>query len=250
MNVDEKSKRIKARVLEIFSLSRSTYGWRRMTQALKKEGINCNHKKVRLLMKALNLKARVRKKFKATTNSNHGLPVASNLLERRFNTEKPDMAYVGDITYIWTEEGWLYLATVIDLCTRKVKGWSMGERMTADLVISALEMAVKPLKVTENIMFHSDRGSQYASNAFRSCIQQYKMIHSMSRKGNCWDNAVAESFFGTLKQELIFHCRYKTRKEAKLSIFEYISVFYNRIRLHSTLNYHSPETMELKLLAA
>lgn len=160
------------------------------------------------------------------------------------------MPFVGDITYIPTDEGWLYLATVIDLYSRKVKGWAMSERMTADLAVSALEMSLVGVNSTKGIMFHSDRGVQYASNAFKKIIKQNAMVQSMSRKACCWDNAVAESFFGTLKQELVYHCRFKTREEAKSAIFEYIEVFYNRFRLHSTLNYQSPENVEQAALAA
>lgn len=172
-----------------------------MVLALNQEEIVCNHKKVRRLMKELNLVAKVKKKFKATTNSNHNLSVESNRLDRKFSAIRPNVAFVGDITYISTEEGWLYLATVIDLYSRKVKGWSMSEKMTADLVVSALEMSLIGVDRTKGILFHSDRGIQYASNAFKKIIKQNDMIQSMSRKACRWDNAVAESFFGTLKQE-------------------------------------------------
>lgn len=241
---------LKERIKAIFKLSRHSYGWRRMLRALNQEGIVCNHKKVRRLMKELNLIPKVKKKFKATTNSNHSLAVEPNRLERKFYAIKPNVAFVGDITYIPTEEGWLYLATVIDLCSRKVKGWAMSERMTADLAVSALEMSLVGVAAPKGLMFHSDRGVQYASNAFRKVIEKNGMVQSMSRKACCWDNAVAESFFGTLKQELIYHCKFKTREEAKLAIFDYIEIFYNRFRLHSTLNYQTPENVERLALAA
>lgn len=231
-------------------LSRNSYGWRRMLRTLNQEGIVCNHKKVRRLMKELHLVPKVKKKFKATTNSNHGLPVEPNRLERKFYAIKPNVAWVGDITYIATDEGWLYLATVIDLCSRKVKGWAMSDRMTADLAVSALEMSLAGVNAPKGLMFHSDRGVQYASNAFKKVIEKNGMVQSMSRKACCWDNAVAESFFGTLKQELVYHCRFKTREDAKSAIFEYIEVFYNRYRLHSTLNYRTPESVEVAALAA
>ena len=220
-----------------------------MQKTLKQEGIECNHKKVRRLMKELNLVPKVKKKFKATTNSNHNLPVEPNRLNRKFFAIRPNIAWVGDISYIWTEEGWLYLAVVIDLCSRKVKGWSLAERITADLAVSALDMALMQVINPAGILFHSDRGVQYASNAFKSAIEINGMVHSMSRKACCWDNAVVESFFGTLKQELVYHCRFKTREEAKLAIFEYIEVFYNRFRLHSTINYQTPENVEQAALA-
>lgn len=240
---------IKQRVKAIFELSRSTYGWRRMQMALKQEGIECNHKKVRRLMKELNLVPKVKKKFKATTNSNHNLPVEPNRLERKFFALRPNIAWVGDISYIWTQEGWLYLAVVIDLCSRKVKGWALGERITADLAVASLEMSLMDVSNPKGILFHSDRGVQYASNAFKASIKTNGMVHSMSRKACCWDNAVAESFFGTLKQELIYHCHFKTREEAKSAIFEFIEVFYNRFRLHSTINYQTPESVEQAALA-
>jgi putative transposase len=249
-NSQDDASHLKQKMKEIFKLSRESYGWRRMFRALNQQGIVCNHKKVRRLMKELNLIPKAKKKFKATTNSNHGLPVEPNHLERKFYAIKPNIAWVGDITYIWTEEGWLYLATVIDLCSRKVKGWAMSERMTADLAVSALEMALLGVESPKGLMFHSDRGVQYASNAFKKAIQENGMKHSMSRKACCWDNAVAESFFGSLKQELVYHCRFKTREEAKSAIFEYIEVFYNRYRLHSTLKYQTPESVEQAALAA
>lgn len=249
-NLNDDESFLKEKIKAIFILSRYSYGWRRMLRQLNQEGIVCNHKKVRRLMKELNLVPKVKKKFKATTNSNHGLPVEPNRLERKFYAIRPNVAFVGDITYIPTEEGWLYLATVIDLYSRKVKGWAMSERMTADLAASALEMSLVGVDTPKGIMFHSDRGVQYASNAFKKVIEKNGMVQSMSRKACCWDNAVAESFFGTLKQELVFYCRFKTRKEAKLAIFEYVEVFYNRFRLHSTLNYRTPESVEQAALAA
>lgn len=241
---------LKEKIKTIFKLSRDSYGWRRMMLALNQEEITCNHKKVRRLMKELNLVPKVKKKFKATTNSSHGLPVEPNHLGRKFYAIRPNISWVGDITYIATDEGWLYLATVIDLCSRKVKGWAMSERMTADLAVSALEMGLASIKDPKGLLFHSDRGVQYASKAYQEVIKKNGMVHSMSRKACCWDNAVAESFFGTLKQELVYHCRFKTREEAKSAIFEYIEVFYNRFRLHSTLNYRTPESVEQAAIAA
>jgi transposase InsO family protein len=237
-------------VQNIFAASRQTYGWRRVHQTLKKKGYKCNHKRIRRVMKELNLIAKVKRKFKATTQSKHGLPVLPNTLNREFSGKKLDEAWVGDITYIATDEGWLYLAVVIDLYSRKVKGWSMSERMTADLVVSALDMAFNRSSKAQNTLFHSDRGVQYASNAYQACLKEKQIQCSMSRKGNCWDNAVAESFFGTLKQELIYHCQFKTRENAQKIIFEYIEVFYNRQRLHSALGYKTPNEVEHAALAA
>ena len=190
------------------------------------------------------LKAKVRKKFKATTDSRHGMPVAENLLDRKFFPGGPNRVWASDITYIWTKEGWLYLAVVLDLYSRSVVGWSMGERIDRKLVLDALKMAVKRRKPPRGLIHHSDRGSQYASREFRDSLEEYGMVCSMSRKGNCWDNAPVESFFGTMKQELVHHQKYRNRWQARQSLFEYIERFYNRRRLHSTLGYRTPAQFE------
>lgn len=195
--------------------------------------------------------AKTRRKFKHTTDSNHDLPIADNLLERNFLPASPDQCYVGDITYIRTREGWLYLATVIDLYSRKVVGWAMSHRINRHLVIDAMRMAIVNRQPARGLIFHSDRGSQYASNDFRKLLENHGVKQSMSRRGDCWDNAVAESFFGTIKKELVHHDDYLTREEARMSIFEYIEVYYNRKRLHSTIGYLSPtEYEELELWKA
>lgn len=201
-------------------------------------------------MKKHGIHAKRHRKFKATTNSNHNMPIAKNRLKRRFDAKKPNHAWVSDLTYIPTEEGWLYLATFIDLCSRKVVGWSMSSRMTADLVVDAFRMALFRQKRKAPRVVHSDRGSQYASEAFRKELKARGCKQSMSRKGDCWDNAVAESFFGTLKTELVHHERYKTREEARLSIFDYIETFYNKRRLHSYLDFVSPEEFERSMETA
>jgi transposase InsO family protein len=172
------------------------------------------------------------------------LPVAPNLLNRDFSPEEPNQVYAGDITYIWTTEGWLYLAVVIDLFSRSVVDWAMDKRMTRQLVMDALAMAVQRRRPPQGVIFHSDRGSQYASGDFQSLLTKYGMHCSMSGKGDCWDNAPVESFFSSLKQELVFHQRYPTRFHARQNIFEYIERFYNRRRLHSTLGYKSPADYE------
>ena len=222
----------------------------RVTARLRAQGQPVGRHRVAKIMRKNGWRAKAAKKYKATTNSKHKLPVAPNLLQQNFDADMPNQKWVTDITYIWTDEGWLYLATVIDLYSRKVKGWAMGERITADLAVSALEMALMGLKCPHGILFHSDRGVQYASYLFKGIIEKNGMTHSMSRKADCWDNAVAESFFGTLKQELVHHCKFKTREEAKLAIFDYIEVFYNRCRLHSTMNYQTPESVEALALVA
>ncbi len=230
--------------------SRGNYGSPRILRELRKDGIVVNHKTVEELMKKNGIQAKRKKKFKATTNSKHDLPVAENLLNREFSASKPNQAWVGDITYVPTEEGWLYLATWIDLYSRKIVGWSMAPRMTADIVVSAFRMALFRQKRKAPDMVHSDRGSQYASDAFREELEMHGCKQSMSRKGNCWDNAVAESFFGTLKNELVHHEKYKTREEARLSIFDYIETFYNTKRSHSHLNYVSPDEFENRMETA
>jgi transposase InsO family protein len=191
--------------------------------------------------------AKTKRKFRHTTDSNHKLPVAKNILDRDFCPIGPDRCYVGDITYIPTHEGWLYLAVVIDLFSRKVVGWAMGHRIDRHLVIDALTMAIRNRRPPPGLIFHSDRGSQYASEDFQKLLFRHGMICSMSRRANCWDNAVAESFFGSLKTELVHHEDFRTRDEARLAIFEYIEVFYNRWRRHSTLGYLSPADYEERM---
>jgi putative transposase len=239
-----------AQIKKIYDESRGNYGSPRITRELRKNGIVVNRKTVEELMKENGIQAKRKKKFKATTNSNHNLPIAKHLLKRNFKADKPNQAWVGDITYIPTEEGWLYLATCIDLFSRKVVGWSMSSRMTADIVVDAFRMALFRQKRKAPQIMHSDRGSQYASDAFRHELELHGCHQSMSRKGDCWDNAVAESFFGSLKTELVHHEKYKTREDARLSIFDYIEMFYNRRRLHSFLNYLSPEEFEKSMVTA
>ena len=181
---------------------------------------------------------------KATTNSNHNELISPNLLNRNFKIDTPNKVWVGDITYIWTDMGWLYLATVIDLFSRKVDGWSMADHMRTSLVNDAMQMAIWQRKPPEGLIWHTDRGSQYASKEHRALLKMHKIQQSMSRKGDCWDNAVAESFFHTLKTELVFHERYKTREQAHASVFEYIEVFYNRKRQHSASGMMSPANFE------
>ena len=200
-------------------------------------------------MHDLGLKAKTKKRYKINiTDSNHNLPIAPNILNRDFYASAPDEKYVGDITYIPTNEGWLYLATVIDLYSRKIVGWSMDDTMKTSLVNDALNMAIKNRKPPKGLIWHTDRGSQYASYLHKDLLEQNGIVQSMSRKGNCWDNAVAESFFHTLKTELVYHEIYETKAQANQSIFEYIEVFYNRQRMHSTNNYLSPVEFENKML--
>ena len=228
------------KVKAIHKKSRENYGTRRIRQDLVEEGELISRARVGRLMKQQGLESKSRRKFKATTNSNHGRPVAQNLLNREFQVDQPDTVYAGDITYIPTDEGWLYLAVMIDLYSRAVVGWAMSERITAQLANDALMMAIWKRRPSKGLMVHSDRGSQYASDLYQKTIKDHDFICSMSRKGNCWDNAPSESFFHTLKTELTHHRRYQTRQEAKQDIFEYIEVFYNHQRLHSALGYKTP----------
>jgi transposase InsO family protein len=235
-------------VKDLAESSRYSYGSRRMKKALNVLGYPVSRKKARKLMQEAEVKARQRKKFKVTTNSNHKQPVFENLLERQFDVSRIDRVYASDVTYIWTQEGWLYLAVVIDLCSRKVVGWSMSSRMKAQLVCDALKMAIWRRRPEAGLIHHSDRGSQYASKAFRRLLKAHGFNGSMSRKGDCWDNAVVESFFGSLKQEQVQWQHYQTRYEAQQDILEYITMFYNSQRLHSYLDYRSPCDYEQQLL--
>ena len=198
-------------------------------------------------MKEANVWVRYKKKYKATTNSAHNKPIYKNELKQNFATEQPNQVFVGDITYIWTAECWLYLAVVIDLYSRKVVGWSMGSRMKAQLVCDALTMAIWQRQPDAGLIVHSDQGVQYASNMYKNLFKNNGFIGSMSKKGCCWDNAVAESFFGSLKQERVHWKNYETRYEAQQDVMNYITMWYNSNRLHSYLSYQSPNDFELKM---
>lgn len=234
-------------VKRIAQASDDTYGSRRMKKAMNCLGYAISRNKARKLMREAGVQVRHRKKYKVTTNSNHKQPVFDNLVQRQFDVLEIDQVYAADVTYIWTQEGWLYLAVVIDLCSRKVVGWSMSSRMKAQLVCDALTMAIWQRRPVAGLIHHSDRGSQYASKAFRKLLKAHGIKGSMSRRGDCWDNAVVESFFGSLKQERVHWRNYQTRYEAQQDILNYISVFYNNYRLHSTLGYVSPREYERQL---
>lgn len=232
---------------KISESSRHTYGARRLKKGLNALGYPIGIRKTKRFMKEAGVFVRYRKKYKVTTNSKHSKPLFENILERGFDVRKPDSAYVSDITYINTKEGWLYLAVVIDLYSRRVVGWSMSSRIKASLVCDALKMALWQRKPKRGLIVHSDRGSQYASREYRQLLKQHGCVGSMSRKGDCWDNAVAESFFGTLKQEQVQWREYQTRNEAHQDILNYILMFYNPHRLHSYLGYMSPMQFEMKM---
>ncbi len=195
-------------------------------------------------MKLACVSVRRKKKFKVTTDSNHKLPLSPNLLERKFEVSEPNRVWVSDITYLWTSEGWLYLAVVLDLFQRKIVGWSMSHRINKQVVMDALRMGIWRCRPESGLIFHSDRGSQYCSHDFLDLLKTHKMLSSMSRKGNCWDNAVAESFFGSLKTERVYITKYSTREEARRDVVDYIEMFYNSKRRHSYLGYLSPMEFE------
>jgi putative transposase len=240
----KEDKRLGDKVLKLFNESGGTYGSVRLHWALKKMEEKVGRNRVIKLMKKQNLQAKATRKYKATTDSNHGFGVQPNRLEQQFKIDKPNCVYAGDITYIRTQEGWLYLAVVMDLFSRQIIGWSMSNRMTRQLVMDALLSAYWRRKPAKGVIFHSDKGSQYASYDYQFLLQSHGFIASMSGKGNCFDNAVVESFFHTLKVELVHHRNYLTREEAKSDIFNYIEMFYNTKRLHSTLGYCSPVEFE------
>ena len=235
----------------VFERSQQTYGSPRIHQALRKQGIACNRKRIERLMRAERLISVHRKKYRPqTTNSTHSLPVAENLLKQDFSASKPNEKWVGDITYVPTAEGWLYLAVIIDLFSRRVVGWATGSSLHAELACCALRMAAFRRGNPTDVVYHSDRGIQYASAEFQTALSDLKATPSMSRKGNAYDNAVAESFYHSLKVERVHRFRYRTRQKARLSIADYIERFYNSDRLHSSIGYRSPVEFELMEAAA
>lgn len=219
---------------------KAAYGSPRMYRELRERGYRVSKGRVERLMREHELRARHKRRFKATTDSKHALPVADNVLARDFAPAAPNRVWTADLTYVWTDEGWLYLAVVLDLFNREIIGWSIKPRMTADIVVDALTMAWFRRKPATGLIHHSDRGSQYASSVFQDKLAEYGMTCSMSRKGNCWDNAPTESFFNSLKNERVHGARYATREAAIADLFDYIEVFYNRSRKHSSLGYVSP----------
>lgn len=237
------------RVAQAYSASKGRSGAPRLCHDLRDAGLPCNRKTVAASMRRQGLRAKAARKFKATTNSRHSLPVADNLLQQDFTASAPNQKWVGDITYLHTEEGWLYLAVIIDLYSRRVIGWAMSERMTADLVCDALRMALWRRKQPTGVIVHSDRGSQYCSMAYQTLIRAHQLRCSMSAKGNCYDNACAESFFHSLKVECIHGERFMSRAQMRETVFEYIETDYNRQRRHSTLGHISPEAFEARMSA-
>jgi len=231
------------RVCSIFKEHRSKYGSRRIAKQLNNEGHSIGRYKVRRIMKDLGLKTKAPRRYKVTTDSRHSFSVAPNVLNRNFDVAEPNKAWTADITYVWTLEGWLYLGIVMDLYSRQIVGWAMDKRMKTQLTVDALSMAYFRRKPSPDLIHHSDRGSQYACHEYQNQLEQYQMIPSMSRKGDCWDNAPTERFFRSLKSERLTDYRFVTRQSAYLETLDYIS-YYNSIRLHSRLGYQSPFTYE------
>lgn len=235
-----------AKIREVHTLERCRIGSPRVTLRLRQAGFSVGRNFVANRMRSMGLRAKAARKYKATTNSNHSLPVARNLLLQNFNATAPNEKWVSDITYIWTDEGWLYLAVVLDLYARVVVGWSMRDRMTTTLVADALKMALYRRKFPKKVIVHSDRGSQYCSREYQALLSKHNLVCSMSKKGDCYDNAAMESWNHSFKVEAVHGERFLTREEARAATFEYINVYYNRTRMHSRLGYLSPEAFEAK----
>ena len=231
-------------IREVFEANRQTYGSPRVFEELRDQGVPCSRRTIERLMREAGITPPRRRKFRKTTDSDHPYVTAVNLLNRDFSSPAPNRHWSTDITYVWTSEGWLYLAVVMDLFSRRIVGWSMRKRLARELVLSALHMALYGRNPGAGLIHHSDRGSQYASGDYQKELERRGIVCSMSRKGDCWDNAVVESFFATLKRELVDRHRFVTRAQAIQAIFEYIEVFYNRQRRHSHLGYLSPEQFE------
>ena len=244
-----RQQQIDMHVANAFKADKSRSGAIRVMRALEKQGIHYNRKTVALSLQRQGLRAKAARKFKATTQSKHNLPVADNLLKQDFTASQPNQKWAGDITYLWTNEGWYYLAVVLDLYSRKVIGWAMSERMTARLVCDALTMALFRRKQPKGVIVHTDRGSQYCSHDYQTLLRDNGLICSMSAKGCCYDNACSESFFHSLKVEAIHGERFETRQQIRETVFEYIEVDYNRQRLHSYLGYKSPDEFEQQKIA-
>ncbi len=244
------NERLDAQVAAIHRASRRSYGRERIHRQMHAQGMPVGRERIRKSLRRQGLRPVYRRPYRVTTDSSHDKPVAPNLLERRFDGWTVNQAWTADITYVATGEGWLYLAVVMDLGSRRIVGWSMSERIKADLVCEALKSAYWRRKPGPGLIMHTDRGSQYASKSYRTLIRDFRMKASMSGKGNCWDNAAMESFFKTLKVERVYQVQYPTRAHARLDIVDWIEGFYNRARLHSSVGYRTPVSVEHSLMAA
>jgi putative transposase len=244
INKIQSDQEVLAEILKIDKEVDKVYGVPRMTKELRARGFEINHKRVERIMRKNGIQGIPARKFKITTDSGHKFPVAPNLLNQEFDVAKPNQVWAADITYISTGEGWMYLGVVMDLYSRKIVGWSMDRHMETSLVSNALQMAIGMRDVKDGLIHHSDRGSQYASNDYQQALRENKIKVSMSKRACCYDNAVVESFFGSLKQELVYRRRFATRAAARVAVEDYIEVFYNRIRRHSTLGFLSPANFE------
>jgi transposase InsO family protein len=246
------NQRLDVEIREIYEQNKGRYGSPKITQELRDRGRRVSKNRVARRMRKAGLRSKLRRKFRVTTNSKHHFAVSPNLLERNFTQQAPDKVWVSDITYLATRTGWLYLTVIIDLFSRMVVGWALSSSLGHEMVVTALKRAIRRRRPGKGLVFHSDRGVQYACTDFRKELDKHEFIQSMSRKGDCWDNAVAESFFGIMKCELVYHERYEDHQDTLHSIFEYIEVFYNRQRRHSTLGYLCPseyEKQKVKLCA-
>lgn len=244
---NKENKKLGENIIHIYSNHRGKYGYPRITKELNKTGINCGKNRVYSIMNKLSLKAKNKKKFKVTTDSKHKLPTYSNVINRDFSATSINQKWFTDISYIHTGEGWLYLAIVIDVYSRAIIGWSMSNTIDKKLVCNALNMALWRRHFPKGVIVHSDRGSQYCSAEYQSILRNHGLVCSMSRKGNCWDNAIAEAFFSILKTELVYDYKYKTRQEARNSVFKYIETYYNQLRIHSSIGYLSPMEFESRI---
>lgn len=242
--------RLDVQVAALHAASGRSYGRDRIVRGLHQQGLQVGHERVRRSLVRQGLRSVYKRPYRVTTDSNHRKPVAPNVLDRRFDGWQINQAWVADITYVSTAQGWLYLAVILDLASRRIVGWSMSDRLKADLVCRALVSAFWRRKPPPGLIMHSDRGSQYASKSYRDLIQDFRMTPSMSRKANCWDNSAMESFFKTLKVERVYQLRYDTRAQARLDIVNWIEGFYNRERLHSSIGYQAPVDAEDALMAA
>lgn len=240
----DREQALRERLRAMHAESRGTYGSPRLHAALRREGTRVGKSRVERALRSMGLQGRSRRRWRVTTRANPAHPVVGNKLDREFSASKPNERWVTDITYVWTDEGWCYLAVIVDLFSRAVVGWALDTTLSTRLPLAALEMAIQRRRPSVGLLHHSDRGCQYTSAEYRTALAELGIAVSMSRKGNCWDNAVAESFFATLKAELVYRHTWPTRFELRAAIFEYIEVFYNRRRLHSSIGYQSPAEVE------